>query len=92
MESELKEMIDLLKEENKKLEEEYNKTMDKSNNQYKDNCILVSKIKSAINAFEVINNLIQATTDDDLTRLKQKIKCLKDTSILTLTLIKKMFI
>jgi aspartate-semialdehyde dehydrogenase len=91
-------MIDLLtdenyklKEENKKLQEEYNKIMDKSNTQFQDNCILVSKIQTTLNAFEVINNLIQATTDEDITKLKQKIKCLKDTSILTLTLIKKMY-
>lgn len=77
METELKEVIDILKDENDQL-------MDKSNTQYQDICILHDKLNSIKNAFKCINDLIQQTLKTE------QLICLKDASILLLTQINKL--
>jgi uncharacterized protein YoxC len=77
MESELKEVIEILKDEKDEL-------IDKSNRQYQDIYILTNKLNSIKNAFKCINDLIQATTKID------QLMCLKDASILLLTQINKL--
>jgi uncharacterized protein YoxC len=77
METELKEVIDILKNENENL-------TDKSNTQYQDICILRDKLNTIKKAFKCINDLIQATTKTE------QLMCLKDASILMLTQINKL--
>jgi predicted nuclease with TOPRIM domain len=76
-------------DDNEDLRKRYDELMEKSNEQFKEKCLLLEKTQSMQKAFDVINTLIQKTYDDDLQKLKNKLKVLKDASVLMNVLIQK---
>ena len=76
-------------DDNEDLRKRYDELMEKSNEQFKEKCLLLEKTQSMQKAFDVINTLIQKTYDDDLQKLKNKLKALKDASVLMNVLIQK---